>query len=642
MTTSAKRSKTPVASSPLPKRGNRLTTLVSKTLATLTAGTAATLPQRREFLAATSAIAASGLVSSTAAMAAKSANTAPAFTFTSVAVSTEDKVSVAPGYTATVFFAHGDPVSDGPSWQHNAANSAEEAMQQAGQMHDGMWFFPLPQGSQNADHGLLVMNHEYPRAAQLFPDGADNMSADKVRKMHATVGVSVIEVKREAGQWKIIRPSQYARRIHGLTPARMAGVAAGADLMKSQLDPSGMAAMGTMANCGMGTTPWGTYLTAEENVQDYFSTRGVAPTTMQKRYKLRDKLVYAHPNSDPRHDASRHPNEYHKVGWVVEIDPYDPTWVPVKRTAIGRCCHEAAHHSIAKDGRVVIYTGDDDRFEYVYKFVSRDKWNPKNRQANRDLLDHGTLYVARFDQDAKGRKRGRWIPLTHGKNGLSRAKGFASQAEVLTFARAAADEVRATKCDRPEWIVVHPKTREVYAAFTGNKDRGTANFEGANPANPRARNLFGHIVRWREANGDAASTTFDWDVFLECGDPAHADSTQHGNLRGDLFSSPDSLTFDYTGRLWACTDGAEATLQELSFRGNDAVVAIDPKTGVSKRFLVGPAGAELTGLCFAPDNRTAWVNVQHPSQGWPNTAVDGKPRSATLVITKDDGGVIGS
>ncbi len=626
-------------------RINRLNTLVAHALS------------RREFLQASTAMMASGLLGGCAAAtgsgksadisantsAAKSAVTAsPPFTFKSVPVSVADTVSVAEGYSATPFFLHGDPVTGTVGWKFNAANTSDEAMTQGGQMHDGMWFFPLPEGSNNSEHGLLVMNHEYPRAAQLFADGAENMSAEKVRKMHATVGMSVLEVKRENGDWKIIRPSKYARRVHGLTPARLGGPAAGQPLMQSELDPTGLAAMGTMANCGMGTTPWSTYLTCEENVHDYFSTKGGAVSPMQKRYQLRSTVLYPHPNFDVRHDAGKHPNEFNKVGWVVELDPYDPTWVPAKRTAIGRCFHETAHYSIAKDGRVVIYTGDDARFEYVYKFVSRDAWSPTNRRANRDLLDHGTLYVARFDDAVDGKNNGRWIALEHGKNGLTAEKGFNSQADVVTFARAAGDVVGATKCDRPEWIVVHPQTREVYASFTGNRDRGKAGMPGAAPGNPRVNNLFGHIVRWREAGSDAAAETFEWDVFVSSGDPQQADTNLRGNLKGDLFTNPDCLIFDYAGRLWACTDAAEATDAQHAFRGNDAVLALDVKTGESKRFLVGPVGAEITGLTFAPDMRTAWVNIQHPSKGWPNTAVDGKPRTATLVIRKNDGGMIGS
>ncbi len=614
-------------------RINRLNTLVVNLLA------------RRKFMQASTAMAASGLVGGCGTIESErkvtggnvAAATPPQFVFNSVAASLADTVVVAEGYSATPFFLHGDPVSDGPAWKFAAANSAAEAIMQGGQMHDGMWFFPLPQGSTKSDHGLLVMNHEYPRVGELFPDGGENMTVEKVRKMQATVGVSVLEVKLAAGNWQIVRPSNYARRVHGLTATRLSGPAAGTDLMRSQLDPTGHVAIGTMANCGMGTTPWGTYLTCEEYINSYFSTKGATLTPMQKRYQIRPTTVYAHPNFDARYDASKHPQEFHKVGWVVEIDPYDPTWVPAKRTAIGRCFHESAHYALANDGRVVIYTGDDSRFEYVYKFVTRDAWNPTNRAANRDLLDHGTLYVARFDASGKGR----WIALVHGQNGLTAANGFSSQAEVVTFARAAADQVGATQCDRPEWIVVHPHTREVYASFTGNRDRGKADMEGANPANPRVNNLYGHIVRWREDGNDAAAETFDWDVFVSCGDPQNADENLRGNLKGDLFTNPDGLTFDYFGRLWACTDTAEATDAQQKFRGNDGVIAINHLTGESKRFLVGPVGAEVTGLTFAPDMRTAWVNVQHPTMGWPNTVVDGKPRSATLVIRKLDGGVIG-
>ncbi len=617
-------------------RINRLNTLVVNLLT------------RRKFIQVSTAMAASGLVGGCGTIESGqkiSGGNVPAatppqplFAFKSVPVSLADTVVVAEGYSATPFFLHGDPVSDGPVWKFGAANSADEAMLQGGQMHDGMCFFPLPQGVSKSDHGLLVMNHEYPRVAELFPDGGENMTAEKVRKMHATVGVSVLEVKLEEGNWQIVRPSKYARRVHGLTATRLSGPAAGAELMKSQLDPTGRVAIGTMANCGMGTTPWGTYLTCEEYINSYFSTMGVPITPMQRRYQIRPTPVYAHPNFDARYDASKHPQEFHKVGWVVEIDPYDPTWIPAKRTAIGRCFHESAHYSLANDGRVVIYTGDDSRFEYVYKFVSRDAWNPNNRAANRDLLDHGTLYVARFDADGKGR----WIALVHGQNGLTAANGFLSQAEVVTFARAAADQVGATKCDRPEWIVVHPQTREVYASFTGNRDRGKAGMEGPNAANPRANNLYGHIVRWREDGNDAAAEKFDWDVFVSCGDPQQSDEKLRGTVVGDLFTNPDGLTFDYAGRLWACTDTAEGTDEQFKFRGNDAVIAINHLTGESKRFLVGPVGAEVTGLTFAPDMRTAWVNVQHPTKNWPNTAMDGKPRSATLVIRKRDGGLIGS
>jgi len=613
-------------------RTNRLNSLVATALS------------RRDFLTATTALAASGLIGGCSSATTSAANRSVVggpqpFTFKSVPPSLADRVVVAEGYTATPIFMHGDPVSNGPGWKFNAANSSEEAMQQCGQMNDGMWFFPLPVGSMRSDHGLLVMNHEYPRVAQLFADGDKDMSAEKVRKMHATVGLSVLEVILEPSGWKIVRPSKYARRVHGLTPARLGGPAAGSSLMRSALDPSGFAAMGTMANCGIGTTPWGTYLTCEENFQDYFATQGGPINATQARYLLRAKPIYKHPDFDVRHDASKHPNEFNKCGWVVEVDPFDPSWVPAKRTAIGRCAHESAHHAVARDGRLVIYTGDDARFEYVYKFVSRDRWNRDNRAANRDLLDHGTLYVARFDEAGKGR----WIALVQGQNGLTADKGFPTQAEVVTFARIAGDTVGATKCDRPEWIAVEPKSGEVYAAFTGNRERGRPGKEGVNPANPRNNNLFGHIVRWREAGGDAAAVSFDWDVFVSCGQPDHADPALQGNVKGDLFSSPDTLTFDYTGRLWACTDTAEASEEELlKLRGNDAVIAIDRTTGESKRFMVGPVGCELAGLTFTPDNRTAWVNVQHPTKDWPNTARDGKPRSTTVVIRKNDGGVIGS
>lgn len=612
-------------------RSNHLSTLVAKAIS------------RRDFLKAGSAFAATGFLggcaTSTVAPATIGNKATASYAFKGVPVSNADNVVVAEGYAAKPFYLFGDPVSDGPQWKFGGANTSDEAMEQAGQMHDGMWFFPLPVGSNNSDHGLLVMNHEYPDAKHAFPDGDKNWSAEKVRKLHAVVGVSVIEVKKVNGDWQVIRPSKYARRIHGLTPMTLSGPAAGTDLMKSGLDPAGREAVGTMGNCANGLTPWGTYLTCEENFHYYFAAPKRKVNKMEARYGLDDKTRYPHWQFDERHDSTRHPNEFNKVGWVVEIDPFDPLSKPVKRTAIGRCRHESAYYAIAKDGRVVIYTGDDSRFEYVYKFVTRDKWNPSDRKANMDLLDHGTLYVARYKDGGKGE----WIELAAGKNGLTAEKGFPSQAEVVTFARAAGDLVGATQCDRPEWIVVQPKTGEVYASFTGNKDRGTTpGKNGKGPANPRDNNIFGHIVRWREAGGDAAATTFDWDVFVNCGDPAHSNPALRGDINGDSFTNPDGLTFDYRGNLWIVTDTAEATDAELAFRGNDAMLAADTQTRETRRFLTGPIGCEVTGLCFTPDDKTAFVNIQHPTDSWPNKARDGQPRTATLAITKNDGGVIGS
>jgi uncharacterized protein len=559
--------------------------------------------------------------------------------FTGVPVATGHAVVIAPGYQAMPLFLWGDPVSDGPPFRANGANSAAEQAEQAGQMHDGMEFFSLPLGSNRADHGLLVMNHEYFRQRDLFPDGADRPSLEKVRKAQAAVGVSVIEVRRGTRGWEVIRPSRWARRITALTPMRIGGPAAGSSLMRTAADATGMKTLGTLANCAGGLTPWGTYLTCEENFHDFFGTAEPAGTldANARRYQLPRSGSQSFHAFDKRFDWGAEPNAPNTFGWVVEVDPYDPTSVPVKRTALGRMRHESAYYALARDRRVVIYMGDDARFEYIYKFVSAKPYDPQNRMANANLLDDGTLYVARFHEGG----RGEWIALRYGENGLDAAAGFADQAHVVTFARRAGDRVGATKTDRPEWIVVQPHTGEVYASATGNRDRGKPGMEGGNTLHP-ANNLYGSIIRWREDGQDAAATSFAWDVFIQAGSAQAERPEQRGTVKGDAFTNPDGLMFDPAGRLWICTDSAEADERELlAMRGNDAVLAADIRTGQTKRFLVGPDGCETTGLCFTPDGRTAFVNIQHPAQ-WPNVAVDGKPRSGTLVITKDDGGIIGS
>jgi secreted PhoX family phosphatase len=338
---------------------------------------------------------------------------------------------------------------------------------------------------------------------------------------------------------------------------------------------------------------------------------------------------------------------------VVEVDPFDPTAQPVKRTAMGRLTREGACPAIGPDGRIAFYTGDDQPFEYVYKFVTARPWDATRREPNRDLLDAGTLYVARFDADGAGE----WLALEHGKNGLTAASGFASQAEVLVKTRQAADRVGATPMDRPEWCAVHPATREVYVTLTSNAARGREGRPGPDAANPRGANLFGHIVRWREDGGDVAATRFRWDIFALGGVPDEGAS--RGRLNGDAFGCPDGLWFDRRGTLWVQTDVSPALLNRGDFAplGNNQMLAADPATGVFRRFLVGPRGCEITGFTTTPDGRTGFVNIQHPGEvaggandpdaprknsNWPDFDPNGRPRSATVVIRRKDGGVIGT
>lgn len=581
--------------------------------------------------------------------------------FASVPMNMRDTVTVPPGYTARVLYPWGSPTgiaSALPGFAPDGSNSAVHQSVQAGMHHDGMHFFPL---DNRHDRGLLVMNHEYTDERLLHTDGVTEWSAEKVAKSLHAMGVSVIEIERRADGWRQVLPSPYARRIHGNTPMRIAGPAAGAPLMRTAANPAGDQVFGTFANCAMGVTPWGTYLTCEENFYGYFGGPKAAAGSandMQRRYgTVPGSQWVEYWRFDERFDITKHPNESNRFGWVVEIDPFDPSATPIKRTALGRKRQESATCTVAKDGRVVVYMGDDARFEYIYKFVSRDTVRPGAdavaRAANRTLLDDGTLYVARYDADEgnDGQRRGHWLPLTHGQNGIDAAAGFATPAEVLIHARRAGDIVGGTKMDRPEWIAVHPQTGEVYVTLTNNSQRGQPGKPAPDAANPRADNRFGGILRWREDGQDAAATTFRWDHFALAGDPAvPAVGARYPSADADVFGSPDGLHFDSGGLLWIQTDG---NVDELNC--NNQMLCADPASGRIKRFLVGPIGCEITGCVVTPDRRTLFVNIQHPgeqrtgadglySSTWPDSTGRGtvRPRSATVVVQKQDGGIVGS
>lgn len=612
---------------------------------------------RRDWLkGAASAAAASALPAALAGCAAAPRREA-VLGFSPVSVSTADAVRVPQGYAASVLFAWGDPVghpAGSPSFRQDAGNSADEQALQAGMHHDGIHYFPLPQGVSASNSGLLVMNHEYSDDGLLHPDGFADWSAEKVRKAQNAHGCSVIEVREKGGRWEVVRPSPFARRITASTPMRIGGPAAGHALMQTAADPAGRTVLGTFNNCAHGHTPWGSYLTCEENWDGYFANSGVLTADHRRNGITAKGRGYRWHEFDERFDAGRHPNEPNRHGWVVEFDPYNPQSQPVKRTALGRFSHEGAWPAAARDGRLVIYMGDDRVFEYIYKFVSRDRVNAGDRGANADLLDHGTLYVAKFSDDGSGQ----WIPLVHGEGALTAANGFTGQADVLVRTRAAADAAGATPMDRPEWIAVHPHTSEVYCTLTNNSQRGAKNRPGSDRANPRANNVFGQIIRWREAGGDPAALRFEWDLFAVAGDPRHPDPARRGNIRGDAYGSPDGLWFDDSGLLWIQTDVSSSTLNKGHYErlGNNQMLAADVRSGETRRFLTGPAGCEVTGVVMTPDARTMFVNIQHPGESpsersdpakpkayssWPDGDAGGRPRSATIVIRRDDGGVIG-
>ncbi|MBL8346647.1 MAG: PhoX family phosphatase [Rubrivivax sp.] len=615
-------------------------------------------PARRTVLRGGLGVAVSGLLAPLAGCAGMTGAVAgPLLGFKSVPVGTADTVVVPEGYSAQVFAAWGESVGlpgEDHAFSFDASNTAAQQEAQMGMHHDGIHFFRHPMKADNPAAGLLVMNHEYADDGLLHPDGMATWNAQKVRKAQAAHGVAVIEVEQQAGRWTIVKPSRWARRITANTPMALGGPAAGHALMQTAADPAGRRVLGTLNNCASGITPWGTYLTCEENFIFYFKGPD-QPDAHQARWGLRkgDPVGYRWHEHDERFNATQHPNETNRFGWVVEIDPYDPSSTPVKRTALGRAAHEGATVAVTKDQRAVVYMGEDARFEYIYKFVSRDAIKPGGAKANAGLLDHGTLYVARFDADGKGR----WIALVQGQGPLTAANGFADQGDVLIKSRQASDRLGATKMDRPEWIDID-KQGWVYCTLTNNSNRGGNNQPATDAANPRANNTMGHIIRWKEA-GDFDSLSFEWNHFVLAGDPTLERAEAKGNVKGDAFACPDGLWTDARGVLWIQTDMSTSAMGkgDLKNMGNNMMLAADPRTGDIRRFLVGPVGCEITGATATPDGRTMFINIQHPGESpsersdpnqprrfsnWPDQRPDGRPRSATVVIRKNDGGVIGT
>jgi len=615
-------------------------------------------PQRRRLLQGSLAGTVTRLLaplSGAAALAgcATAAGGGPLLGFKSVPVSTADTVVVPEGYSTQVIAAWGEPVGlsgDNPAFKFDASNTAAQQEAQMGMHHDGIHYF----AQNGSTQGLLVMNHEYADDGLLHTDGMKTWTAQKVRKAQAAHGVSVIEVESKDGKWQVVRPSPWARRITANTPMVLGGPAAGNPLLKTAADPSGRRVLGTLNNCASGITPWGTYLAAEENFIFYFKGPDT-PSAHEARWGLRkgDPVGYRWHEFDARFDATKHPNEPNRFGWMVEIDPFNPSMVPVKRTAMGRAAHEGATVAVTKDGRAVVYSGEDARFEYIYKFVSRDKIKPGGYGPNAELLDHGTLYVARFDADG----RGRWIALRQGQDPLTAANGFADQGEVLIKTRQASDLLGATKMDRPEWIDVD-KDGWVYCTLTNNSNRGGDKQPGVDAANPRANNTMGHIIRWKD-EGDFDGIRFQWNHFVLAGDPANERAEARGNIKGDAFACPDGLWVDARGVLWIQTDMSTSAMGkgDLARLGHNCMLAADPKTGEVRRFLTGPAGCEITGATATPDGRTMFINIQHPGESpsersdpdqprrvsnWPDNNPNGRPRSATVVIRKNDGGLIGT
>ena len=657
--------------------------------------------------------------------------------FTPIAKSLTDSVTVAAGYTATAIFRLGDPLTASTSAYRNDGNDTPESFAtRAGDHHDGMQFFPLgadgKPSTTASDRGLLAINHEAITPAFLHANGVSvtgtgnsqvRTSADEVLREFYVHGVSVVEVRRAAsGAWSTVQDSPFNRRIHTLTDTVLSGPAAKSSAMATKYSPDGSRTRGTINNCGNGYTPWGTYLTCEENFAGYFRRitavddpkRSAKEKTALARYGVAGTgrelwatvtpdtgdSLYGRWNAEatgavPSADYRNAPNTY---GWIVEIDPYSATSVVKKRTALGRFAHEGAWPAKAVVGKpVVFYMGCDSRNEYIYKFVSTRDWEAADATggiaAGDKYMDDGRLYAARFNADGTGT----WLELKFGTGSLTAANtpyAFADQADVLINARLAADAVGATKMDRPEWGAVDPVTGAVYMTLT-NSNASNRTLASTDAANPRhyndvkgtSTNQFGnpngHIVRWVEPNGDTSATSFAWDIYLF---GARATSNAANvNLSGltaenDL-SSPDGLWFSNKGVCWIQTDdgaytdvtncmllaalpgtvgdGTTKTITNTDATGatKEVITRVGAAPGTAKlrRFLVGPKDCEITGVAETPDGQTLFINIQHPGEDTPAASIgnpaaftshwpDGdlsRPRSATIAITKNGGGVIG-
>ncbi len=572
--------------------------------------------------------------------------------FTEVPRSTGEGIQVPPGYNAQVLLRQGDPIRPGAPEYNPATQTGEQQEQQFGTDPDFISFMPLPYGSNNSTRGLLGVNHENHRAPICFPGSPKQLSRQQVEVQMAAQGFSITEVAKEGNQWRVVKDSRYNRRISANAPMRISGPAAGHARMRTSADPTGTRSFGTFNNCAGGTTPWGTMLTAEENIQNYFSgdaSKG-PEAAARKRYAISGKGRYADwGRYVDRFNLDKEPNEHNRFGWIVEIDPYDPSHTSVKRTALGRCAHECATHAVSHDNRIAIYSGDDARMEFVYKFVTQDRYDPKNREANRDLLDRGTLYVAKFEANGKMR----WLPLVHGQGPLTAANGFNSQADVVIESRRAGTLLGATPMDRPEDVQPHPTTGNIYVVMTYNERRTAAQVDSANP---RAENRWGHIIEIvpPRVNGkpDHAATECDWGFFIVAGDPSKPEQkARYANApsANGWVAAPDNVAFDPKGRIWISTDG-----QEDAGGFNDSLYAATtsgPSRGATRCFFTAPDGAEVCGPEFTPDGKTLFLAVQHPGEGstfdkpstrWPDFRPDLPPRGSVLAMTKNDGGEIGT
>ncbi|MGW0846122.1 PhoX family protein [Streptomyces sp. NPDC002787] len=548
--------------------------------------------------------------------------------FTAVEPNTADAVTVPEGYKQNVVIRWGEPILRGAPAFDPENQTAKAQAAQFGYNCDFLALLPLPGES---GRQLLVANHEYTDEILMFRGyDAANPTRDQVEVAWAAHGLSavVVEEDRRTGKLTAVPRHHLNRRVTATTEFRLTGPAAGSHLLKTSADPTGTKVLGTLNNCAGGTTPWGTTLHGEENFNQYFAN---SSRTTDKRYGIGTGASERKwERFDKRFDVAQEPNEVHRFGYIVELDPYDPTSTPRKHTAIGRFKHEGATVRLTADGRPVVYSGDDERFDYFYKFVSSKRMKKGSgravREHNLSLLDEGTLYVAKLTGDSPAIEidgtgklpadgefdgSGEWIPLATAtaKGAVSHVEGMTAD-EVFVFTRLAGDKVGATKMDRPEDIEPNPVTGKVYVALTNNSNRGVGSNPKADEANPRNANKHGQVLELTERWNRPESTKFAWLLFLVAGDPEDPATYFAGFPKEHVspISCPDNVAFDPYGNLWISTDGAQLGSHDGLF----GVATRGERRGELKQFLTVPSGAETCGPII--QDRRVLVAVQHPGE----------------------------
>jgi len=631
---------------------------------------------RRDILEGSLGVAAATALFGTAALSAAPGPAkagSAAFAFRELANGIDGNHHVAEGYDADIVLRWGDPLADGLAAFDPRTLTGADQTRRFGYNNDFVAFFPL---DDTGTRGLLCVNHEFTSPEVMFPGlkgRPDRNDFADITRAHVDVemaahGVSVVEIALVDGKWRPVTGSRLNRRITAATEMTVDGPAAGHDRLETKADPTGRKVLGTLNNCAGGQTPWGTYLTAEENFNNYFWTdqkgadgrrlmRGVGGPQERsyRRYGVPTN-AYSWGRYHDRFNVDKEPNEPNRFGWIVEIDPADPASTPVKHTALGRFRHEGAEAIVNNDGRVAVYSGDDARLDYVYRFVSRDRVRPGDKAHNMRLLSEGTLSVARFNEDGTAA----WLPLVYGQGPLTPANGFHSQADVLIDVRLAADLLEATPMDRPEDVQPHPTSGRVFVLLTNNAARKP---EEVDRANPRPENHFGHVIEMTAPGGDHAAETYRWDILLKCGDPhvAAVGALWHpGTSAEGWFSSPDNCAIDADGRLWIATDQGSGWTRTQHADGLYAVETEGELRGLSMLFYRVPVGAELCGPCFTPDGSTLFLAVQHPATDgvrnwkpfgrdstfddpatrWPDFNPDMPPRPSVVAVRKRGGGKI--